>query len=147
MGDVKISPGSRNTVPERLVVSVDLRHPNESVLDSMIREFKHEVAIRAEAAGIQSQVEQIWHMPPTAFDERLVGLVDEAAQQLGLSRRRMVSGAGHDSLHTAQFAPTAMIFVPCAGGLSHNEAESAKAEDLAAGADVLLRVALQVADE
>jgi len=113
----------------------------------MIQEFKHEVAIRAEAAGIQSRVEQIWHMPPTAFDERLVGLVDESAQQLGLSRRRMVSGAGHDSLHTAQFAPTAMIFVPCAGGLSHNEAESAKAEDLAAGADVLLRVALQVADE
>ena len=147
MGDIKISPGSRNTVPERLVVSVDLRHPNESVLESMIQEFKYEVAIRAEAAGIQSRVEQIWHMPPTAFNERLVGLVDEAAQQLGLSRRRMVSGAGHDSLHTAQFAPTAMIFVPCAGGLSHNEAESAKAEDLAAGADVLLRVALQVADE
>ena len=63
----------------------------------------------------------------------------------GYSRMQMVSGAGHDSLHTAQFAPTAMIFVPCAGGLSHNEAESAQATDLEAGANVLLQAVLAVA--
>jgi len=58
-----------------------------------------------------------------------------------------VSGAGHDSLHTAQFAPTAMIFVPCAGGLSHNEAESAKPSDIEAGANVLLQSVLRVAND
>jgi N-carbamoyl-L-amino-acid hydrolase len=60
---------------------------------------------------------------------------------------RMVSGAGHDSLHTAQFAPTAMIFVPCAGGLSHNEAEEASPTDLAAGANVLFQAVVAAANE
>jgi N-carbamoyl-L-amino-acid hydrolase len=59
----------------------------------------------------------------------------------------MVSGAGHDSLHTARFAPTAMIFVPCAGGLSHNEAEAATPADLAAGANVLFQAAVAAANE
>jgi N-carbamoyl-L-amino-acid hydrolase len=86
-------------------------------------------------------------MPPTAFDARLVDLIDRAAAGLGFSHVRIVSGAGHDSLHTAQFAPTAMIFVPCSGGLSHNEAEEASSADLAAGADVLLRAVLAVAND
>jgi N-carbamoyl-L-amino-acid hydrolase len=86
-------------------------------------------------------------MPPTAFDPRLLDLIEAAAGDLGLSHRRMVSGAGHDSLHTAQFAPTAMIFVPCAGGLSHNEAEEASPADLVAGANVLLHAALAAAND
>jgi N-carbamoyl-L-amino-acid hydrolase len=86
-------------------------------------------------------------MPPTAFDRRLVDLVEQAAENLGLSHQRMVSGAGHDSLHTAQFAPTAMIFVPCAGGLSHNEAEEASPADLIAGANVLLHAVLAAAND
>jgi len=82
-------------------------------------------------------------LTPTDFDVHLIEMADDAAQALGFSRRRMVSGAGDDSLHTAQFAPTAMIFISCAGGLSHNEEESASPEDLAAGADVLLQVAVK----
>ena len=65
---------------------------------------------------------------------------------LGYSAERSVSGAGHDSLHTATFAPTTLIFVPCEGGLSHNEAEAADPADLAAGANTLLHAVLMVAD-
>jgi N-carbamoyl-L-amino-acid hydrolase len=147
IGDLKISPGSRNTVPERLVVSVDLRHPKYDTLESMVEQFQAQVTSLSNSHGITARVEEIWHMPPTDFDAHLIDLVDASAQELGLSRRRMVSGAGHDSLHTAQFAPTAMIFVPCAGGLSHNEAEAASQEDLAAGANVLLQVAVKAANE
>jgi beta-ureidopropionase / N-carbamoyl-L-amino-acid hydrolase len=147
IGDLKISPGSRNTVPERLVVSVDLRHPRSDTLKSMVEQFQRETARISCANNIIARVDEIWHMPPTDFDAHLVDLVDDAARALGLSRRRMVSGAGHDSLHTAQFAPTAMIFIPCAGGLSHNEEESASPDDLAAGADVLLQVAVRAANE
>jgi N-carbamoyl-L-amino-acid hydrolase len=77
----------------------------------------------------------------------LVDLVESTARYLGLSHFRMVSGAGHDSLHTAQFAPTAMIFVPCAGGLSHNEAEEASLADLVAGANVLLHAVRAAAND
>ena len=104
IGDVKISPGSRNTVPERLVVSVDLRHPHGETLKSMVEQFQSEAVRISSANNITVRVDEIWHMPPTDFDAHLIELVDDAAQALGLSRRRMVSGAGHDSLHTAQFA-------------------------------------------
>jgi N-carbamoyl-L-amino-acid hydrolase len=146
-GDLRISPGSRNTVPQRLVLSIDLRHPEAATLESMADRLRAELESLSRAHHIDSRIEQIWHMPPTNFDRQLVDWVEGAAEALGLSRRRMVSGAGHDSLHTAQFAPTAMIFVPCAGGLSHNEAESASPQDLAAGADVLLQVAVAAAND
>jgi N-carbamoyl-L-amino-acid hydrolase len=147
IGDVKAVPGSRNTVPEKLVVSVDLRHPDTEVLDGMVASFRSLVESVAAHHDIGSGIEQVWHMPPTAFDRRLVDLVESAAAELGLSHQRMVSGAGHDSLHTAQFAPTAMIFVPCAGGLSHNEAEEANPADLVAGANVLLHAVLAAAND
>lgn len=147
IGDIKVAPGSRNTVPERLVVSVDLRHPDPAVLESMVAEFRGLATRAAAQFGIGLQIDQIWHMPPTTFDPELVAVIDTAAADLGYSHAKIVSGAGHDSLHTAQFAPTAMIFVPCTGGLSHNEAEEASAADLAAGANVLLKAVLAVADE
>jgi len=96
---------------------------------------------------IRAEVTPVWYMPPTRFDDTLVELIDASAARLGYSRHRMVSGAGHDSLNTAQFAPTAMIFVPCAGGLSHNEAEAASPDDLACGANVLLQAVSAVADD
>jgi N-carbamoyl-L-amino-acid hydrolase len=147
IGDVKVMPGSRNTVPERLVVSVDLRHPEIEVLESMVTSFRALAELTAARHGIEMGIEQVWHMPPTTFDPRLLDLIDAAAAELGLSCHRMVSGAGHDSLHTAQYAPTAMIFVPCAGGLSHNEAEDASPADLTAGADVLLHAVLAAAND
>ena len=138
VGDVKIYPGSRNTVPERLVLSVDLRHPEAAELAAMVAEFRERVAQCAADARVDARVDTVWHMPPTRFDPGLVDLIDRSAAGLGYSRQRIVSGAGHDSLYTARFAPTAMIFVPCRDGLSHNEAEDASREDLEAGANVLL---------
>ena len=86
-------------------------------------------------------------MPPTSFAPHLVDLVEATARRLGYKNERITSGAGHDSLNIARFAPTTMIFVPCAGGLSHNEAELADPHDLAAGANVLLHAVLAAASE
>ena len=82
------------------------------------------------------------HFPPSHFAPELVGSVREAAQVLGFSHRDIVSGAGHDAVYISRIAPTAMIFVPCEGGISHNEIESATPQDLAAGCDVLLNAVL-----
>jgi N-carbamoyl-L-amino-acid hydrolase len=147
IGDLRVSPGSRNTVPEQLVISVDLRHPDRTTLEKIVTAFRELVATAAARHGIGSSIEEIWHMAPTTFDRQLVELIENSAIELGYSCRRMVSGAGHDSLHTARFAPTAMIFVPCAGGLSHNEAEAATPADLAAGANVLFQAAVAAANE
>jgi len=147
IGDVKAYPGSRNTVPERLIVSVDLRHPDPGTLASMTAALRKAVEAISTSHAIGARLEQIWHMPPTAFDPDLVALIENSSRELGYSGQRMVSGAGHDSLHVAQFAPTAMIFVPCGGGLSHNEAETASREDLAAGANVLLQAVVAAAND
>jgi N-carbamoyl-L-amino-acid hydrolase len=146
IGDLAVEPGSRNTVPERLRISIDLRHPRAEILAVMRAELEAEVVRACAERRIEGRIEEVWRMPPTSFDPALVDMVEAAAAALGLSARRMVSGAGHDSFHVASLAPTAMIFVPCAGGLSHNEAESAEPDDLAAGADVLLQAVLASAD-
>ncbi|MWV27553.1 Zn-dependent hydrolase [Aurantiacibacter rhizosphaerae] len=139
IGDVSADPGARNTVPHTLYLSIDIRHPEEGVLASMEEEMRCIIADACAAANVTHSLQEVWHMPPTTFAPHLVDTIEVAADALGYSSMRLVSGAGHDSLHTAQFAPTAMIFVPCADGLSHNELESAEPADLEAGANVLLR--------
>jgi N-carbamoyl-L-amino-acid hydrolase len=84
-------------------------------------------------------------MPVTVFDRDCVEAVRSATRELGYSHMEMVSGAGHDSLYLAKVAPTSMIFVPCEDGISHNEAENARPEDLEAGCNVLLQAMLKMA--
>jgi N-carbamoyl-L-amino-acid hydrolase len=147
IGNVRCLPGARNTVPGQVIVSIDIRHPQPATLARMSASLAALVAEHAARARVTAGIEHIWHMPATEFAPHLVELVERSAASLGLSHRRIVSGAGHDSLHVARYAPTTMIFVPCAGGLSHNEAEHAEPADLAAGADVLLQVMLAAANE
>jgi N-carbamoyl-L-amino-acid hydrolase len=85
------------------------------------------------------------HFPPAPFEPALVGRVRAAAQRHGLPHRDIVSGAGHDAVYVARTAPTAMIFVPCKDGISHNEVEDARPEHLAAGCQVLLEAMLESA--
>jgi beta-ureidopropionase / N-carbamoyl-L-amino-acid hydrolase len=147
VGEVHCSPGARNTVPETVRIAIDIRHPQREVLEQMRTELAVLADAEATAARVQARIEPVWHMPPTAFAPRLVDLVERTARELGYRHQRITSGAGHDSLNLARFAPTTMIFVPCAGGLSHNEAERASPQDLAAGANVLLHAVLAAANE
>src|SRR3546814_2973662 len=90
-----------------------------------------------------SDLEMIWYSPPIVFDRDCVGAVKQAAATAGYENMEIVSGAGHDACYISRVAPTAMIFVPCEEGVSHNESESATPEDLAAGCNVLLYAMLE----
>jgi len=85
----------------------------------------------------------IWNSPAVKFAPELIACVDHGVDKAGYSKRRMVSGAGHDAVYIARVAPTTMIFVPCEGGLSHNEYETIRPEEAAAGAQVLLNAVLE----
>ena len=111
----------------------------------MDRQFRTFVAEACETKGLLARVEELWHMPVTEFDPDCVDAVRSATAELGYSSMEMVSGAGHDALYVAKVAPTSMIFVPCKDGVSHNEAEDAKLEDLEAGCNVLLHAMLRMA--
>jgi len=80
---------------------------------------------------------ELFRIPAQPFDTACVALVAAAAEKLGHSSRRIVSGAGHDAVYVARHVPTAMIFTPCKDGLSHNEAESILPEEARAGCQVL----------
>lgn len=141
-GDLRAEPGSRNTVPETVVLALDLRHPQADGLKHLHKALIREAAKVAEETGVEVEIDEEWHSPPVHFDEQCIASVDSAVRGLGYSHRKMVSGAGHDSVYVSRVAPVSMIFVPCAGGLSHNEAESAEPGHLEAGCNVLLHAML-----
>ena len=138
VGNLTVHPNSRNTIPGGVVFSVDLRNPDDTVLAEMDAAFRECAAKAASAESVSIDVDQIWHCPPVEFDKNCVAAVRQGAEQFGFNHQDIVSGAGHDACQMVKIAPTGMIFVPCADGLSHNEEESAKPEDLEAGCNVLL---------
>jgi N-carbamoyl-L-amino-acid hydrolase len=146
-GDIKAEPGARNTVPERLTLAADLRHPNEETLDEMEEEFRAIVERSAALAAVEGSVRVEWQSPAVEFNSVCVDAVRTAAQTLKYPFLEIVSGAGHDSVYLSRIAATAMIFVPCKGGISHNEAESAEPDDLAAGANVLFQAVMERANQ
>ena len=146
IGVMEASPGSRNTIPGRVFLTVDLRHPDDEHLAAMDRSFRDSAAAIAGTLDLEVAVEDIWNFPPTVFDEDCIAAVREAAADGGYAHRDIVSGAGHDAVYLARVAPTAMIFVPCEDGISHNEIESATPADLAAGCNTLLRAMLTRAE-
>ena len=109
---------------------------------------RREIAPRAGASATRLEVEvkEFWYFPPTPFHSDLVAAVRDAAAAQGYPNQDIISGAGHDAVYMARVAPSAMIFVPCVGGISHNEIEDAKPEDLTAGCNVLLTALLDRAN-
>ena len=147
VGEMYVLPNSRNTIPGEVRFSVDLRHFDAAVLESMDVGLGALCERGAEQSSLEVALEQIWYQPPVEFDESCINAVSTAAQNLGLSARAIYSGAGHDACLISRVAPTSMIFVPCKGGISHNESESATPEDLAAGCNVLLHAVLDRAGQ
>jgi N-carbamoyl-L-amino-acid hydrolase len=146
VGYIEASPNGRNVITGAVTLCVDLRHPDDDQLLSMNDALESAIRAIAEARRLDLAFAQIWHSPALDFDPACVGSVRHAAAEAGYEALDIVSGAGHDAVYLARVAPTAMIFVPCEGGISHNEAEYATPEDCAAGCDVLLRVLVEHAD-
>jgi N-carbamoyl-L-amino-acid hydrolase len=142
VGLIENRPNSRNVIPGEVFFTVDLRHPDEAVLSVMESEFRAALGSCLTPLGLTYTEAQIWSSPAVRFAPELIACVREGAQAAGFATRDMVSGAGHDAAYAARVTPTTMIFVPCAGGISHNEAESTSFDECAAGAQVLLEAVL-----
>jgi beta-ureidopropionase / N-carbamoyl-L-amino-acid hydrolase len=143
VGLIENKPNSRNVVPGEVFFTVDFRHPDEKVLDAMEAEFRAALPAIMEPLELGYTETRIWHSPAVAFAPELIKCVRAGVAKSGFTSRDMISGAGHDAAYIARVAPTTMIFVPCAGGISHNEAESTSFDECAAGAQVLLNAVLE----
>jgi N-carbamoyl-L-amino-acid hydrolase len=139
VGMLQNMPNSRNVIPGRVFFTVDFRHPDAKILEKMGAELKAEVERISKQRRLDTEFKEIWYSPPVKFADECVAAVAQASKDLGYEGRPIISGAGHDAVYLSRVAPTGMVFVPCKDGISHNEIEDAKKEDLAAGCDVLLR--------
>ncbi len=142
VGLIEARPNSRNVIPGETFFTVDFRHPEDAVLEEMERALMAALDRIAAESAVTHTTTRIWNSPAVRFDADCIAAVRAAAEQGSFSHRDIISGAGHDSAYIAAVAPTAMIFVPCARGISHNELESAEPEHVAAGANVLLHAVL-----
>ncbi|MFC0268631.1 Zn-dependent hydrolase [Kushneria aurantia] len=145
VGAVQVAPNSRNVIPERVTLSIDLRHSDEAALKTMAEAFQHLLEEVEADSELTVEVTPTADYPPQYFDTDCIAAVREAAQAGGYAHRDIVSGAGHDAVFISDIAPAAMIFIPCEKGISHNEAEYASPEDVTAGANVLLHATLTLA--
>jgi N-carbamoyl-L-amino-acid hydrolase len=142
VGCLQAYPGSRNVIPGEVRMTLDFRHLLPERLDSMISEVRGVIEATCAKHGLTFELTPTADFPPLYFNDDCVNAVREAANGLGLSNMDIVSGAGHDAIFLAELGPAGMIFVPCEGGISHNEIENADPKDLAAGCAVLLKAML-----
>jgi N-carbamoyl-L-amino-acid hydrolase len=145
VGRMSLSPDSRNVVPGRVWFSLDTRHDHEDDLEALAQ------AMRAAASGIEARrgvtitLAPFWLSPATPFDAILAARLTAAARARGIAHRTMPTAIGHDAVHVARRVPSVMLFCPCHGGLSHNEAESITPAWAEAGLLVLAEAVLATA--
>ena len=142
IGRLVVEPNSGATIPGKVTFTCDLRHPDAGVLNDLDRQVQEAIRKIAADDHLEVAIERGLDIPPVYFAADVIDIIRGTAERLGYRWQDMLSGAGHDAMNVAKVAPTAMIFVPCKGGLSHNEAESATPADLAAGAHTLLHTLL-----
>ena len=144
VGRMLVTPNSPNSVASHVLFSVDIRHPDPQVVARLGAAV--EPLARKAAKFCDVKVTPTLHDDPCVFDVEVAGAIETAAQTLDLPHMRLSSGASHDAMYMARVCPTAMIFVPCEKGISHNEAENATPGDLAAGARVLTAALITLAN-
>jgi len=150
-GILTLSPGSVNTIPGRVRFSLDIRASTDRIIDKLERHLKADLdALTTFESTRGLELSVSWKTdsvsPAIRFHDACIKAVCESAAAVlgdgGLSRK-MVSGAGHDSVYTSRHCPTSMIFVPSRGGISHNTREYTSPEDCAMGASVLMQSVLR----
>jgi N-carbamoyl-L-amino-acid hydrolase len=145
VGEAVIAAPSRNVIPGDIAFTTDIRSPSADTLNAIDKDLRSAIAEINARRKVEIALDLIWRKEPTIFNPQLVDAVENATKTLGYSHRRITSGAGHDACNLAGVVPTAMIFVPCKDGVSHNELEDATQADCAAGANILLHTVLSLA--
>jgi N-carbamoyl-L-amino-acid hydrolase len=145
VGKIDLHPNLINVIPARATVTLDVRNTDEDTLrdaENLIDTFCFQIE---QDEGVSISKRSLARFEPVDFDERVISIVERRAAEIDDRVRRMPSGAGHDAQMLARVCPSAMIFVPSVDGISHNPREHTDESHLVGGANVLLRVMLDLA--
>jgi beta-ureidopropionase / N-carbamoyl-L-amino-acid hydrolase len=143
IGRVVVEPNAPSVVPSRVTFSIDLRHPDNAVLDAAGARVA--ALCESHAAPCAVTVKPLVDAPSNEFDPHLRERIAQAAREQDFPAMPILSAAGHDARHLAKVCPSAMIFIPCRDGASHVEHEWAEPDHVAAGAAVLAQVMAEIA--
>jgi N-carbamoyl-L-amino-acid hydrolase len=146
VGRIELYPNLVNVIAERAVLTVDLRNTDGPRLHQAEQQLTAFLDRLAAQERVAISTRSLARFEPVQFPAAMVSLVEATARDLGLSCRRLPSGAGHDAQMMARLCPASMIFVPSIGGLSHNVREDTKPVHLQAGAAVLMHAVLRLSD-
>jgi N-carbamoyl-L-amino-acid hydrolase len=144
VGRINVTPNSPNTIPEKVLFSIDFRHPDRELLEDRGGQIAQ--VVKDAASPCDTLIVPTLSMDPTPFPDAMVSLIEASAEALGLGCLSLASGAFHDALYAARICPTAMIFIPCRDGLSHHPAEWAEPRHCADGARVLAATLVELAN-
>jgi allantoate deiminase len=137
VGSLTVQPGGANVVPGLVDFTIDVRAATGEAIAELERHVEETVAAVAAEERLEADLQPTFTLDPVELDPRLVGAVERAAESEGASWRRLPSGAGHDAMLVARHVPTAMIFVPSRGGISHSPEEHTSPEHAELGMRVL----------
>ena len=143
VGRIQALPGAPNVIPGKVVLSLELRDLDAAKIEMLYQKIRTEADQIAVANKVKFDFKEINVNIPAPTDPRIRALIDQSAEELGLSTKQMPSGAGHDAQDMARLAPVGMIFIPSVGGISHSPKEFSKPQDIANGANVLLQAVLK----
>lgn len=142
IGKFSLWPDSVNTIAQRASFTIDLRHPDQQVLDALDSRF-HALA-EQQWSGCKVTLEVTSRVAPVAFPEHLLAVLRESADSVCAESPEFVSGAFHDAIHLAHVCPTAMLFTPCRGGISHHPDEHVERDDVEVAVRVLAHAVEQL---
>lgn len=145
VGQIAVSPGASNVIPGTATLSLDVRHVRDDARIEATGALRNQGEAIAGRRGVQLRWEPVQQSAAVPCAPVLVEAFARAIAARGLPVQRLASGAGHDAVPMARLTQAAMLFVRCAGGISHNPAEAVTAEDAATAVDVLHRFVLDLA--
>jgi N-carbamoyl-L-amino-acid hydrolase len=146
VGVCEVFPGAVNSIPSRVVITSDIRDIDRARRDSVLAKFLNTCAEVAARRGVTITPELLNADPPTTCDPAILAALEASAIEAGKSYKEMVARAYHDSSFVSCFAPTAMLFIPCRGGVSHRPDEYASPEWIGSGVHVLARTLARLAE-
>jgi allantoate deiminase len=137
VGRLEARPGAPNVVPGAAVASLDVRHPDDAVRDAAVRGLRDAAGAIGARRGVEVTWREVMSAPAVAADAALTAALSAAVAERGLPVVTLASGAGHDAVALSALTGVAMLFVRCAGGLSHHPDASVDESDVAVALDVL----------
>lgn len=139
-------PGVINVIPPVVRFSLDLRAGVDTAREAMLAAARERFAAIAAREGVTVEIQEHWSVGVTPFDTAIKARAEALCAERGYRSRRLWAGAGHDSQYLARVTPTAMLFVPTIGGLSHCETEDAPWPDIERAAEIMVSLARELAD-